>query len=98
VLIEQCTVSRKTPLDGKLEISAVAAERLESLGATFPVRTARGEGRARLHAMSCTCAKGGGAGQHRHHFVESDVLRALEPGTEVRVEIDDAHPGSLSIR
>src|SRR5674476_965311 len=32
VLIEQCTVSRKTPLDGKLEISASAAERLGSLG------------------------------------------------------------------
>jgi len=98
VLIEQCTVSRKTPLDGKLEISASAAERLGSLGDDFPVRTGTGEGRARLHAMSCTCAKSASTGQHVHHFVESDILRALEPGTDVRVELDDARPGSLSIR
>jgi hypothetical protein len=98
VLIEQRTVSRKTPLDGKLEISARAAERLAALGATFPVRTPSDEGTARLHEMSCTCAKGTSGGQHLHHFVESDVLRTLEPGIDVRVEIDDTRPGSLSIR
>lgn len=98
MLIEQRTVSRKTPLDGKLEISARAAEQLASLGATFPLRTSGGEGSARLHEMSCTCAKAATTGQHLHHFVESDILRALEPGTDVRVELDDARPGSLSIR
>jgi hypothetical protein len=98
VLIEQRTVSRKTPMDGKLEISARAAEQLARLGATFPLRTEGGEGRARLHAMSCTCTKAASAGEHLHHFVESDILRALEPGTDVRVEVDDARPGSLSIR
>ena len=98
MIIEQSTVSRKTPLDGRLEISAGAAERLASLGATFPVRTEKDEGLARLHEMSCTCAKAGSAGSHVHHFVESDILRALEPGTGVRVELDDARPGSLSIR
>lgn len=98
MLIEERTVSRKTPLDGMLEISASAAEQLASLGATFLLRTAGGEGRARLHAMSCTCAKAERAGQHQHYFVESDILRALEPGTDVRVELDDARPGSLTIR
>jgi hypothetical protein len=98
VLIEQRTVSRKTPLDGKLEISAGAAERMASLGPTFPVRTGSGEGLARLHVMSCTCEKAGSSGSHVHHFVESDILRALEPGTDVSVELDDARPGSLSIR
>lgn len=85
-------------MDGKLEISARAAEQLASLGATFPLRTAGGEGSARLHAMSCTCAKAASAGQHLHHFVESDLLRTLAPGTSVCVELDDARPGSLSIR
>lgn len=98
MLIERRTVSHKTPMDGKLEISARAAEQLARLGATFPLRTAGGEGSARLHAMSCTCAKAASPGEHLHHFVESDILRTLEPGTDVRVELDDARPGSLSIR
>lgn len=97
MFIEQCTVSRKTPLDGKLEISAAAAAKIETLGESFPLRTASGEGRARLHEMTCTCTKASASGQHLHHFVESNALRALEPGTDVRVELDDDRPGSLSI-
>lgn len=98
MLIEHRTVSRKTPVDGKLEISEAAAHQLAALGASFPLRTARGESRGKLIEMTCTCAKAATSGQHRHHFVESDALRALEPDSEVRVEIDDAHPGALSIR
>jgi hypothetical protein len=97
MLIEQRTVSRKTPLDGRLEISAATAARLEALGESFPLRTAAGQGRASLHEMSCTCTKAAASGEHQHHFIESDLLRALAPNTEVRVELDDAHPGSISI-
>jgi hypothetical protein len=97
MLIEQRTVSRKTPLDGKLEISPEAASRLQSLGDSFPLRTDAGEGRGSLHEMSCTCSKAAASGQHQHHFIESDVLRALEPNSEVRVSFDDAHPGAISI-
>jgi hypothetical protein len=98
MLIEQRTVSRKTPLDGKLEISDAAAAQLAALGASFPLRTVHGASSGRLVEMSCTCAKGAASGQHLHHFIESDALRALEANSEVRVEIDDAHPGALSIR
>jgi hypothetical protein len=97
MLIEHRTVSRKTPLDGRLEISESAVAHLEPLGETFWVRTAQGDGEARLYEMTCTCAKSGSTGQHVHHFVESDVLRALEPGTSVRLELDSARPGSLAI-
>jgi len=97
VVIEHRTVSRKTPLDGRLEIAESTAAQLKPLGENFHVRTAHGEGSARLHAMTCTCAKSGSAGQHVHHFVESDVLRALEPGELVRLELDGARPGSLAI-
>jgi hypothetical protein len=97
MFIEQRAVSRKTPLDGKLEISAAAAARLQMLGSSFALRTEGNEASATLIQMTCTCSKGGAAGQHLHHFVESDALRSLEPGTEVRVELDDARPGSLSI-
>jgi hypothetical protein len=97
VLIEHRTVSRKTPLDGRLEISESAVAHLQPLGEKFHVRTAHGEGSARLHARTCMCAKSGSAGQHMHHFVESDLLRALEPGERVRLELDAASPGSLAI-
>jgi hypothetical protein len=97
MLIEHRTVSRKTPLDGRLEISASTVAHLEPLGKTFRVHTAEGDGEARLHVMTCTCAKSGSTGQHVHHFVESDVLRALEPGANVRLELDSARPGSLAI-
>ena len=98
MLIEEPTVSRKTPLDGRLEISESAVAKLTTLGETFPVHTAHGSGEARLHAMTCTCAKFASSGQHVHHFVESDVLRALEPGARVRLELDDARRDSLEIR
>lgn len=97
MFVEQRTVSRKTPLDGKLEISAATAARLKALGASLTLRTQAGEGRASLHEMSCTCTKAQASGQHLHHFIESDLLRALEPSTEVRVELDDARPALISI-
>ena len=97
MLIECRTVSRKTPLDGRLEISEAAVSQLAPLGASFCVRTAQGEGDGRLHEMACTCARAESTGQHVHHFVESDVLRALEPGATVRLELDGARPGSLAV-
>jgi hypothetical protein len=97
MFLERRAVSRKTPLDGKLEISAAAAAKIRALGAAFPLRAEGRNASARLVELTCTCSKGGTSGQHLHHFVESDALRSLEPGTEVRVEVDDAGPGSLSI-
>jgi hypothetical protein len=97
VFIEQRTVSRKTPLDGKVEISAAAAAQLQVLGSSFALLADGHNARARLVELACTCAKGGSAGRHLHHFVESEALRSLDPGTEVRLEVDDAHPESLSI-
>lgn len=97
MFIEQRAVSRKTPLDGKLEISAAAALRLQTLGPNFTVRANGREARAQLVELTCTCAKGGGDGTHAHHFVESDALRSLEPGTDVRLAIDETRPGSLSV-
>lgn len=101
MLLERCTVSRKTPRDGKLEISVATASRLATLGASFPLHLEVGtavDDSARLHEMVCTCTRAAASGQHTHHFVESVALRSLEEATEVRVELDDARPGSLSIR
>ncbi|HEX6532986.1 MAG TPA: hypothetical protein VF041_00230 [Gemmatimonadaceae bacterium] len=95
MFLEQRVVSRKTPLDGKLEISPATAGRIGALGETFSVACGGREGIARLHSMECTCAKGAGE-RHVHHFVESPLLEALAPGREVRVEMDE-HRGEVRI-
>ncbi len=97
VVIEERTVSRKTAKDGRLEISESTVAQLAALGETFRVHTAHGEGDARLYGMTCTCEKSGSSGQHVHHFVESDLLRALEPGATVRLELDSSRPRSLAV-
>lgn len=90
--IERRTVSRKTPGDGKLEITKVAATRLASLGDHFAVVVdAQGrdprDGHARLATMPCTCR--GDDVPHVHHFIESDLLRALPAGSEVDLLLDE---------
>ena len=87
MLIDRRVVSRKTPVDGKLEISADAAVRLEPYGPEMPVRAAGHAGRARLTAMTCMCLKAGGAG-HTHHFLESPVFRTLAEGEEVVLRLE----------
>ena len=96
MLLERRIVSRKTPLDGKLEISPDVAARLAGLGDDFALASAGRTGRARLESMTCSCAKGAGSG-HVHHFVESPLLTALAPESVVRLELDAAQPGTLRI-
>jgi hypothetical protein len=85
--IERRTVSRKTPGDGKLEITKVAARRLEALGTEFPLAVDARRGRGSLGTMPCTCR--GGDKPHVHYFVESDLLRSLAAGSEVDLFLDD---------
>jgi hypothetical protein len=92
-LLERVVVSRKTPGDGRLMISAASAARLEALAAVA-LEWGGERGAARLHAMTCTCAKGAGHA-HVHHFVESSLLKALTPGTEVALELDE---GAATLR
>ena len=87
VFLEQRVVSRKTPLDGKLELSGDAAGRLETLGDAFPVVALGREDQGRLESMECTCAKA--AAGHVHHFMVSPLFRELEAGSEVSVVLDE---------
>ena len=96
MLLERRTVSRKTPLDGKLEISPATAGRLAALGADFALASGGATGRGRLQSMTCSCAKGSGSG-HVHHFVESPLLTRLAPEAIVLLELDDASPAGLRI-
>jgi hypothetical protein len=92
MLLEQRTVSRKTPRDGRLEITAESAARLAALGSHFALSRGDAEGRAHLHSMPCGCAKGtpGATSGHVHHFVESPLLMALVPETSVLIELEEA--------
>lgn len=87
-LLERRTVSRKTAGDGRLEITKVAAGRLEPLGSPFPIVVDARHGDARLGSMPCTCR--GGDRPHVHYFIESDALRPLAAGGEVDVLLDGA--------
>jgi hypothetical protein len=93
--IEHRTISRKTPGDGKVEITKVAAGRLESLGRTFAVRVNDAEGRADLGEMPCTCR--GKDVPHVHYFVQSHLFRSLVPGSTVELLVDDAVPRLLVV-
>jgi len=92
MLLEQRTVSRKTPRDGRLEITAESAARLAALGSDFALSRGDAEGRAHLHSMPCGCAKGtsDATNGHVHHFVESPLLMALVPETSVLIELEEA--------
>ena len=90
MLLERRTVSRKTPTDGKLEISRAAAEALSSLGEELTAEWSDRTAPAVIVAMTCTCAKG--AGQHEHLFLQSALFRTLEAGTEVDVHLEHAPP------
>ena len=80
-------MSRKTPGDGKLEITKAAAHALESLGATFAVRVHTRTGEASLGTMPCTCR--GDETPHVHYFIQSDLFRALAPGSSVELMLDE---------
>ena len=87
--IERRTISRKTPGDGKLEITKVAAAGLEPLGHEFLVVVGERAENAHLGTRPCTCR--GEDNPHVHYFVESDLFRTLTAGATVDLVVDDAH-------
>lgn len=89
MLLETQTVSRKTPGDGRLEVSAATAEKVSALGSGLRLRAAGKEAPGSVETLTCTCAKRG-EGTHVHYFLESEVLRALEPHSDVKLELEEA--------
>ena len=89
--LETVVVSRKTPADGRLLITETLAKHLSAIGPQLAVGRDGELATARLRSMTCTCGKGtSGAAPHVHHFVESPLLAALVPGTEVVLRLDEA--------
>ena len=81
-------VSRKTPRDGRLEITASLAERLLALEIPLTVLLGGAEEVAQIEEMPCTCSKAASSGQHVHHFLASEVLKSLAPEMNVIVAVD----------
>jgi hypothetical protein len=86
VFLERTSVSRKTPRDGKLEISRESADRLRSAGAALTVRVGDTEGPGAVMTMPCGCK---GAATHVEHvFLQAEELRALAPELSVELSVD----------
>jgi len=88
MLLERRTVSRKTPLDGRLEITKRAAERFSELAGSFDVELAGNRVPGSLGTMECTCR--GAENPHVHYFIESPALKRLAAGDEVDLDLDAA--------
>ncbi|MBA3558522.1 MAG: hypothetical protein H0W30_07990 [Gemmatimonadaceae bacterium] len=86
MFLERRTVSRKTPVDGKLEISKEAAQWLSSLRSPLMLDCGGTRAPGMLATMACTCR--GAENPHEHHFVESQVLKTLATGAEVDLNLD----------
>jgi hypothetical protein len=88
VFLERRTVSRKTPGDGRLEITKAAASRVERLGNAFAIGLGGESIPGTLGTFSCTCR--GADNPHVHYFLESERLKALEPGSVLELQLDEA--------
>jgi hypothetical protein len=88
MLLERRLISRKTPGDGRIEITARAAGRLRDLGHALEVEVGGDRGTATVQSMRCTCR--GDAKPHAHYFLQSPPFTRLTPGTEVDLELDES--------
>jgi hypothetical protein len=86
VLLLQTVVSRKTPIDGRLEIPASLADRLSESGEPLIVSLLGEEEPVQVEEMACTCAKAGGS--HFHNFLASEILKSLPAGANVSLAVD----------
>jgi hypothetical protein len=88
VFLERRTVSRKTPGDGRLEITKQTAQFVEPYGERLTVELGGEVVQARLGTMECTCR--GAQDPHIHYFLQSEGFKRLTPESAVAVELDPA--------
>lgn len=96
MLLERTTVSRKTPRDGKLEITEATAAKLARVGTAIAISTPEGSDTVLLETMACTCSKREGE-RHVHHFLTSPLLERLVAESQVRIDLDE-RSGTLVIQ
>jgi hypothetical protein len=94
IMVDKGVVGRKTPGDGKLEVSPAIAQALGGAGASIQVRLTSDQQSGTVEIMECTCAKAGASGKHEHHFVQCDAFRSLPVGAELVLR---ANPAALEV-
>jgi hypothetical protein len=82
-VLERRAVSRKTPGDGKHELTAETAARLQAIGAPLPLVVDGVADEGRIVPMPCTCR----GTSHEHWFLEAAALRGMGVGREAIVAI-----------
>ena len=96
MFLERRTVSRKTPADGRLEISSATAARMRAVPTALEIEYDGERAPGRIEQMECGCAKA--SGSHAHHFVVGGLLRQLEPATDVELHLEDSDDASTGRR
>ena len=86
--VEHAVVGRKTPGDGKLEISQAFASALGGDQAALVFRVDDLDAPGSVNVLACTCEKAGASGKHEHYFVQCDAFRELPVGTPLRLAAD----------
>lgn len=89
MLLEVRAASRKTPRDGRFEISEATARRLLALGESLPIALDDATGTARVEHMPCTCDKAGSTGRHEHLFLVSELLKGAIPDRTYALELEE---------
>jgi hypothetical protein len=95
MFLERRTVSRKTPGDGRVEITKEAAIRIEGLGRSFDIDVAGERVAGTLGTFACTCR--GPEKPHVHYFLEAERFKTLRPGSALDLELDDT-PARVIVR
>jgi hypothetical protein len=85
MFLERSRVSRKTPKDGKLEITEGAAALVSALSESFDVVVNGERGAGSIDRMSCTCR--GAENAHTHHFLQSELLKRLPADSDVSIDL-----------
>ena len=93
--LETRIVSRKTPGDGRLEITKQTAQRIESLSPPFLLELHGAISEVNVGTMACTCR--GADNPHVHYFLESEWLKSLKAADEVELLLD-ADTRTVSVR
>lgn len=87
MLLEVRTVGRKTPGDGRLEITPATGRRLQMEGAVITTMVGERTGIAAVEVMPCHCGRGP-EGAHEHWFVTSELYRELQAGETCALELE----------
>ena len=93
MLLEVRAVGRKTPIDGKLELTEKSARRLAIVAEPIRVHLEERSGSGVLAQMSCDRCARSPDHPHAHHFVVSDLFRSLTAGATYAMELigDELH-------